>query len=630
MNLLLVQPPLTVSPEVQPPLGLCVLAAHLRRQGHDVSILDLDLEDKASPHRPEQYLETFSELLKKRRFDVVGVTSMFNNSLHAERLIRAAKTVDPAIATIAGGSHFGALPCESLRRIPALDFVIRGEGEVALSQLVMALEDGSGVEQIPGLCFRAGDEVREIAAGKLLDLTEAAPTWPQLGDVIDLRRYLATIPSDAPRKAIYIEAGRGCPFACSFCATAPFWERRYRVKSIDCIIAEMQHLKDMYGYDMFMLVHDLLTADRRFMNDFCEALFASGLPVEWTANHRADIDLGALAPKMRRAGCLSVFMGMESASERIQADIHKGLSRTQMMDTVRTLRDVGIASTCSFILGFPSETATELSETIALACQLKMIGAEPVQVHRLRRWPPAPLAKSDLLSSFDMEALRLEYPSTLVPDADVEAIKSDPAFFVGYFTPASLAGSALELAQLELTFANALTVIPVTTGLLSRIYRERLASAYYRALDMRGSVSREYFDSPMNIRDVLVPYISAWVDADETLEDWQRSLVVGTLAYESVRVAFMAGADDDLAAVVTGTNWSVFETTIDVVDLLGRLAAGADVTADLQRNGYIALTRLANGAVRGFALTREALGRLQRGDREILAALESRELAHLS
>ena len=590
MNLLLVQPPLTVFPEVQPPLGLCVLAAHLRRQGREVEILDLDLEDKVSPHRPGQYLEALSDVLRKRHFDALGVTSMFNNSLHAERLIRTAKTVDPAIVTIAGGSHFGALPRESLTRIPELDFVVRGEGEAALSQLMTALDSGSGAERVSGLCFRAGAEVRENPAGKLLDMAELAPTWPDLGDVIDLRRYVATMPRDAPRRAIYIEAGRGCPFACSFCATAPFWERRYRVKRIECIIAEMQYLRDMHGYDMFMLVHDLLTADRRFMNDFCEALFAAKLPVEWTANHRADIDLGALAPKMRSAGCLSVFMGMESASERIQADVHKGLSRSQMMNTVRTLRDVGIASTCSFIVGFPSETAAELSETIALACHLKMMGAEPVQVHRLRRWPPAPLAKLDLSSTFDMEALRLEYPSNLVPDADVEAIISDPAFFVGYFTPTSFAGSALELAQLELTFANALAVIPVTTGLLSTIYGKGLASAYYRALGELGSVSREYFDSPMNIRDLLVPYVSDWVDGDNTLEDWQRSLVVGTLAYESVRVAFMAGADDDMAAIATGSNWSVFEITIDVVDLLGRLAAGADVTPDLQRNGYVALT----------------------------------------
>ena len=77
----------------------------------------------------------------------------------------------------------------------------------------------------------------------MLDLKTVKPVWVGLEGVLDLRRYAATAPADSPRKAVYVEAGRGCPFDCSFCATAPFWHRRYRVKAIaDSNIGIMGHV----------------------------------------------------------------------------------------------------------------------------------------------------------------------------------------------------------------------------------------------------------------------------------------------------------------------------------------------------------------------------------------------------
>jgi radical SAM superfamily enzyme YgiQ (UPF0313 family) len=617
-----------MSGEVHPPLGLCVLAAHLGEAGHKVSILDLDLEEKAGGSGGQNhYIEKLRGTLHEQQPRAVGVTSMFNNSLHAERLIQATKEFDPGITTVAGGSHFGALPLQSLQRIPELDFVIRGEGEVALSQLLKAIDNAEDPWKIPGLCYRSPDGVVENRAGPLLDLGLSTPTWTGLGAALDVRKYVATIPGGSPRKTVYVEAGRGCPFACSFCATAPFWQRRYRVKAIDCIIAEMRYLYEEHQYDTFMLVHDLLTADKRFMSDFCDALFASRLPVEWTANHRADIELGDLAPRMRSAGCLSVFMGIESASEHIQKEVQKGLTREQVFSTVNSLRDVGISSTCSFIVGFPSETDEDVSATLTLAGRLKMIGAEPVQVHRLRRWPPAPLAALSLRSSFDLEALRLEYPSDEVPEKDVETIKADPAFFMGYFTPDTLAGSALQVAQLELLFANMLAVFPVTAALLGAIHGNRLVSAYYRALAVQGPISRADLDNAIGVRDTLVPYLAAWVTNDSELGEWQRTLLNGALSYERDRVGFMAGASDKSEnEVVKGNSWTVFKTAVDVVELLRRLAAGSELTVELGRDGYVAMTRGAEGAVRGFGLDMKALARLQQGDRELLEVLENQTL----
>ncbi|HZS54316.1 MAG TPA: radical SAM protein [Bryobacteraceae bacterium] len=628
MKTLLVQPPLTISPEVHPPLGLSVLASHLVRSAQAVSIVDLDLQTKQPHSNPDQYMTEFRAALCEQRPQVVGFTSMFNNSLHAERLIRAAKEVDGSITTIAGGSHFGALPRESLERIPELDFVVRGEGEIVLSKFLSALDARAPVQDIPGLCYRASGAIRLNPNGPLLNLDRVNPTWSDLEGILNLKDYTATIPDGPRKRAVYIEAGRGCPFACSFCATAPFWERRYRVKPIGCIVEEMRYLHEHFGYDMFMLVHDLLTVDRRFVSDLCDALFLARLPVEWTANHRADIELGELAPKMRSAGCFSVFMGIESASERVQKDIHKGLTRAQTMSTVRSLMDVGISSTCSFIVGFPSETSTDLSATLELAAELKMIGAEPVQVHRLRRWPPAPLAALDLKSSFDIDALRLEYPSDTILDTDIETIQADPKFFIGYFTPETTAGSPVQLAQLELFFANALTMLPVTTAVLGRIYGNKLVDSYYKALEEQGPVSRADFHSAVSLRATLVPYILRWLESDNQLHKWQRDLLRGVILYERIRIGFMAQADDAYRdAVLSSRDWGVFTLPIDIAELLKRLTTGAELTSDLCTKRAIALTRKDIGIARGFALSEQSVERLRQGDPDLLAALE-KETAH--
>jgi hypothetical protein len=293
------------------------------------------------------------------------------------------------------------------------------------------------------------------------------------------------------------------------------------------------------------------------------------------------------------------------------------------MSTVNSLRDVGISSTCSFIVGFPNETAGDLSATLQLATRLKMIGAEPVQVHRLRRWPPAPLARLDLPSSFDLEALRLEYPSDFVPDQDIQTIEADPVFFMGYFTPTTLAGSAFQLAQLELLFANMLAVFPITMGTLTTTYRHRLVTSYYKALAEHGPISRADLVSALSVRDTLEPFLSSWIARDRELNDWEGVLLNSSLSYEHSRIGFMAN-ETYTDAVASGDRWAVFRTAINVSKLVERLAAGEELTSDLRVDGYVALTRSEDGAIRGFGLLEKSLERLRKGDPELLSILENR------
>jgi radical SAM superfamily enzyme YgiQ (UPF0313 family) len=600
LRVLLTQPPLSTNPEVGPPVGLCTLAAWLIHKGHEVSVLDLDLAVKGLPAGQEIYRGLLADAVRDFVPQVVGVTSMFNNSLQAERLTRTVKDCDDSIVTVGGGSHFGALTRQSLRRIPTLDYAIEGEGEEAFARLLDALAAGAAVADIPRLCHRVDGEARQNPSSGLMDLAEIPPVWPLVEGCIDIGQYARTIPTGVARRTVYIEAGRGCPFACTFCATAPFWERKYRVKPVATLLAEIRFLHERYGYNGFMLVHDLLTVDKDFLNDLSEAVRESRLPVEWMANHRTDIDLHGLLPKMKAAGCWAMFFGIESASTRLQKTMRKGLKREGIVSTITGLADLGIGSTCSFVIGFPDETPEELSATVALGADLKLRGAGTVQFHRLRTWPPAPLSHAMLPARFDLDSLRLEYPFLAVPDADVTAISADREFFAGYFAPYTTAGTFAQMAQVELFFTHAVHMAPLTIAVMGRLAGESFIPTFYEVLSRIGGISRQEMEadpnSPWPAWRALRPRLEDWVAVHPALEDWQRELVRGAMDYEEHRLRFVNsdGVErDDMAA--GGEDWAAFVSTVDIGIVFDRLRTGEALTSDLVKDWAVVFTREGGG-----------------------------------
>jgi radical SAM superfamily enzyme YgiQ (UPF0313 family) len=628
MRVLLVHPPLNASPEVTPPLGLCTLAAWLKRERHQVRILDLDLEIKGRADGEQSYQRLLECAVRDFAPQAVGMTSMYNNSLQAERLVKTVKSVDDSIVTIGGGSHFGALGRQSLRRLPEMDFAIEGEGERAFSDLLAALQEGRPVDQTPRLHYRKNGELRSNAPAPLVALSTLPPTWSELGDAIDLGRYARTVPETAARRAIYIEAGRGCPFTCTFCATAPFWERKYRVKTPVQIIEEMRFLHEEYGYNGFMLVHDLLTVDKKFINAFSDAMMEARLPVEWMVNHRTDIDLHGLLPKMKTAGCWAMFFGIESASARLQKEFRKGLERDDVISTIRGLSDLGIASTCSFVIGFPTETRAELSSSIAMGAELKVIGAGLVQFHRLRTWPPAPLSRAHLRSEFDLDSLRIEYPFVSIPREDVAVIENDPEFFAGYFAPYSDAGTFEQVAQAELFFTHAVAAAPLTVAVAGRLMGQRLVDSFYRMLAERGGVTREALQADgsrmLPIWSVLRPYMRDWLAADSELEAWHNELIRSVMDYEEQRLKFV---DDETAPLdeeaARGENWVAFLSDADVTAVFEAIQTEAELTEDLERPTAVVLVSHGNGSYRGYTANASRIDELGGHPLLALAPLEA-------
>jgi len=612
VRILLVQPPLDAGSEAAPPLGLCTLAAHLKRRGDEVLVCDLDLEVKTKLRATgATYLEHCADVLADFAPDVVGLTSMFNNSLQAERLIRLARRRAPDLSIVAGGPHFGSLGGHALQRIGDLDFVVRGEGETSFSLLLDALASGTPVETIPRLCGRdAAGAIWENPNAPLIKM-DAGPTWRALGDSVDLARYAATIPGGSPRRIVYIEAGRGCPFACTFCATAPFWERRFRVKPVGVLVEEIRDLHERFGYDSFILVHDLLTVDQRFISRFCDAMLEARLPVEWMANSRTDIRMRQILPKMKAAGCWKLFFGIESASVDVQRAIDKDLRMEDVVQTLDELAELGIASTCSFVIGFPGESAEDISATIDMAARAKLLGAETVQVHRLRLWPPSPLSRSGIHAVFDLESLRIEYPFVPVPEEDAREIAADRQFFSGYFAPVTIAGTPEEISQIEMFFHHTLAVAPFTIGALARMAGPQLIPSFKETLSASGPIVRESLSWDIGIHyanwAVLEPLLRRWVEKLGVLQEWQRQLVYGLMRYEAARLQFITERRGDAVsdAFASGDDWIALDTTADFVCLARLLSTGEALDPVLLQDGGVLVTHEGGDQFAAYQLSLE-------------------------
>jgi radical SAM superfamily enzyme YgiQ (UPF0313 family) len=611
IRILLVNPPLVPTGPIEPPAGLATLAAWLLHQGYDVRVLDLDLARRQHEARSSSEVESiFLDFLNRHSPTVVGFTSMYSNSLQADRLIKLTKHQMPEVMTLAGGSHFGALGREALARNYELDFVIQGEGETSLSEFIRQIEGSRNWFNVPSLIFRHNGEIKVNSPAPLIDLGNSPATWPLASQVIDPAAYLATQSDDFSKKIAYIEAGRGCPYHCSFCATAPFWDRKYRVKPASEIVEEMAFL-NRYGYDRFILLHDLLTVDRRYISNLCDSILEARLPVKWMANSRTDINLDGLLAKMKAAGCWKLFFGIESGSPKIQQYCRKRLDLQVAYETIRDLSRHGITATCSFILGFASETVEDIDLSIAVGARLKMLGSETVQFHRLRLWPPAELASELVDVEFDETSAKIEYPYLDIMGDELAEIGADPKFFGGYFVPRSEIGSSAEIAQLEMLIHHAMSLAPLSLASMAQFYQGDLTLNILFSINSIGPISRKDLDweTGQLLKNwmTIEPYLK-WLTENTPVGGSGREIVTHVLDYERERVLFVTGNDKNADTTLLASKARTkFGTRIDIPEVIRRITMGKSICPDVLGEFNVEFFREESGDYRSF-IGRGSLG----------------------
>jgi len=340
-----------------PPLGLAWIASVLERRGHEVKIVD-------SPTLGLS-IGDFVKIVESWSPDVVGLSSLTPTIRLAYKAAKAVKAVDEDIKVVVGGVHATFMWREVLEECPYVDYVVLGEGEETMSQLIEALEKEAKPRGISGIALRneSGEAVM-TGPWRPVDLERLPPPARHL---LPMDRYTVF---DKPVRVVHIMASRGCPYGCIFCATSYYFGRRVRFRRVEQVLDEMAECIDKYKTKTFAFTDDELTINGRWFDSFLKGLRERGLDIRWTCGSRVDSVDERLLARMFSSGCTTIYFGVESGSQETIDKIGKRIDLRQAEKVFEAIRKVGGSAVATFILGFPWETVDDMKKTIKFALKL--------------------------------------------------------------------------------------------------------------------------------------------------------------------------------------------------------------------------------------------------------------------
>ncbi len=293
------------------------------------------------------------------------------------QIAKGLKELRPELPIVFGGPQADLTAVETITEIPWVDYCCSGEGENTVYPLFSSLINGKDVSNIAGLTYR--DRQGKVVSNPRPELLSDFESLPY----IDYSFVPANVMQDAVESGKYVTVpvGRGCPFNCAYCSTSVFWKRRFRITSPERIVSEMKRLNEQYEVTCFNFDHDLFTANKNRVMEFCRVLKESGLKAKWRCASRIDTIDEEMVSAMVDAGMSNVYVGIETGSERMQKLTHKNLKLDDIRKVIRMLLKHNLELTTSFMYGFPEETEDDVEKTAKLAYELYKMNVRTFQFH---------------------------------------------------------------------------------------------------------------------------------------------------------------------------------------------------------------------------------------------------------
>lgn len=382
-RILLIFPPARIQRDgikiALPPMGPACLAAVVREK-YDVAILDALAEgfhnERPSSHGFYIYglpLDEIGRRIEAYKPDLVGFTCPYSSTFPVvAELCKTSKAVAPSAITVAGGAHPTFLPQRCLEEVPDLDMVALGEGEPVLLDLLAALENGEDLSTVDGLAFR--DAITgEIQVNKKTSFVADLDSLPfPARDLLPMELYqqigVPHLLHTERKRFSTVMTSRGCPAKCSFCSSWRFWGNRYRARSPDNILDELELLSREYGVEEVQFEDDNISLDPARFRKLLQGMLDRDLGLSWcTPNGLAlwtlDKDIIGL---MKQSGCYEITLAIESGSQEVlDTIIHKPLKLKKIPALLQEIERVGIRTSSFFVVGFPGESLEQMKETFA-------------------------------------------------------------------------------------------------------------------------------------------------------------------------------------------------------------------------------------------------------------------------
>jgi anaerobic magnesium-protoporphyrin IX monomethyl ester cyclase len=332
------------------PLGLLYICSHLRSKGFDVDVFDTTFSSMA-------------DLTRHLQTETPSVLGVYANLMTRKKVVEILQIARQAgWTTVVGGPEPGAYAREYLEA--GAEFVVFGEGERTLEELLLALKSGAGpaIHKVAGIAFLddAGQLHQTSPRTQIPDI-DAQP-WPAR-DAVDIRRYMSTWRDAHGTGSLSFITARGCPYHCRWCSHQVFGKTHRRRKPIG-VVDEVQWLLETYHPDMVWIADDVFTIHHGWLKSYAAEMRNRGLHIPFECITRADRLNVEAADLLADLGCFRVWIGSESGSQKILDSMQRGVTVEQVQTAVELCKSRAIQTGMFLMWGYDGEELEDIEATI--------------------------------------------------------------------------------------------------------------------------------------------------------------------------------------------------------------------------------------------------------------------------
>lgn len=496
---------------VAPPLSIMYLGAVCEQQNYDLFCLDSVVEapEQVNEMQPGKLYRgmSFEEISRAIApgTHIIGLTNLF--SIAFPIVIELAKVIrknHPGSVIVVGGAHPSGAPQDTLKH-PEFDYIILSEGEDTFITLCEAIRTGDleKITTMDGIAYR--DDRGEIKVKPKVNFIQDLDSMPfPARHLIPHSRYSELHEGHGPTQAIYTTmlTSRGCPFKCTFC-TPELWNFKYRVRSAQSVVDEMEHCYKHYGVTEFHIEDENLTVNKARLLEICNEIIRRNLKITWQTPNgiRASVTDWEMLRAMKDSGCYHITVAPESGSPRVLKDIIK---KTQNLESVTTVVEraskLGIKVAAYMMLGLPGEKVEDVELSIEYMRTLAKVGLDEVAFgvfvplpgshlyRELQKEGKLPATWEEFSSATDLS--KVKSWSEFMTDDQVKVLR-DKGYRAFYLTkllyrPGKVFGSVLNILRGKETLKTERVILTLIRRLVSSFKRAIMPKAAPQVLARLG------------------------------------------------------------------------------------------------------------------------------------------------